>query len=747
METSEAGLARQVEPKPINQSDKKPEQSRREIALKILWPLILYAFLAIVFTWPLVLHLTDRGIQARSTDLWQNLWNIWWMKHSIFELHTNPFHTSLLFYPDSPVLYLHALNPLGGLLSVPLQWLFGLVTAFNLMVLLVFTFSGYSAYLLGRYLKLSRGAAFLVGVIFAFSPIISSELNMGQLEQLTLLWIPLFLLFFLKAVDSGAFSRADTFEQNAAQDQRRYWLYAGLAALFLLCTALTTWYYALDLLIFATLAGLALGVSAIARRNWAILIRLGGVALLCGLFLAPLLFLTARAAVNTPTAAARDSSVRYNSSFLLHFLTPGDSTLWFSGPIAGQEFRQFLGFVALALAGVAVVTCWKRTRGWLALLLVFLVLSMGPQFKTGIDSYLDIPLPGAWLQALPLGGSLFRVPVRMVAFAMLPLGLMAGIGLDWLKSRLNFRFRRPVLANAAFTGLIVGLVFLEAFPGSRQTIDLTLDKAAWSKIQPPGAVFSLPYADSNSLQMFEQTVHGQPLVGGYLARLPLADFVNQAPIVRDLAQHDFIAPPKTFPGDNFEATLLPALNVYGIRYLVIHRDLMSAERSAGLDRLLQPILKNNLPLAHDGSAEIYRIPQYNWNGTPLAGWIDWNQGWYQEESTPVTGPYRWTGQNGTLNLLNPNPQPVHYKLEWTLFSYHHARQVQLILNGKAIGSVEAGPPDKAQSLDLELPPGFSTLQLSTSEAPELPSQVEPGNPDHRLLGFAVARARLVVAQP
>lgn len=709
--------------------------------IPVLGPIVGYFLLSIIFTWPLVLTMGNRGISARSADLWQNLWNLWWVKHAVFELHTNPFQTNLLFYPDTPSLYLHALNPLGGLISSPLQALFGLVTTFNLMVLAAFTFSGYSAFLLARHLKISTGSALVAGVIYAFSPTISTELDLGQLEQLTQVWLPLYILFFLKALSPPAQTSPTTKSWLGLPFD--FWRDSLLAALMLLFTALTTWYYALDLMLFAGLAGLTLAIRAFRNKDFNRLKRLLIFGVMCGVALAPLTLLTARAAAGMPTAAARSSSVRFNSASLLYFFVPGDSTLWFTLPLAGQEYRQFLGYEALLLAGVAVIFCWRNVRGWFFLMLFFLVLSLGPQFKTAQDSYLDIPLPGLILQALPIVGTFFRVPVRLVTFAMLPLGLLAAQGLDWLMARKPPRLRfKPVAWSAGLAGLALLVIFLEYLPGPRTTVSLALDAAAWRKIQPPGAVLSLPYSELGGILMYEQTAHVQPAVGGYLARLPGFDFIDQAPIVRELTQNDNVPSPSEFVSNDFEAALVPALNVYGIRYVVIHRDKMSAKASNTLNQSLKPLLENNPSIARDGEAEIYRIPEYNWDGKTLAGWLDRGRGWLNKETNAQVGPYYWTEGDSTLTLLNPNPKAVKFRIDWTIFSFQKSHTVQLKLNGFSIGQKEVGTTPQQQAFEVELPPGRSTLNLTSQEQALRPSDIIPGNSDTRLLSFALARLKI-----
>src|SRR4051794_39802381 len=104
-------------------------------------------------------------------DAWQHIWNLWWVKHALLDLHTNPYHTNLLFYPDGANLYLHTLALTAALLGIPLQ-LFGLnlLATYNLLMLSTFFLAGYSAFLLCYYVTKNVWASFVGGFVFAFSP-------------------------------------------------------------------------------------------------------------------------------------------------------------------------------------------------------------------------------------------------------------------------------------------------------------------------------------------------------------------------------------------------------------------------------------------------------------------------------------------------------------------------------------------------------------------------------------------------
>jgi hypothetical protein len=694
-------------------------------------PFLLYLGLTMIFSWPLLLHLGDSAIRVRSGDVWQNLWNLWWVRHALFDLHTNPFRTSLVYYPDSPGLYLHALYPLAGLLSSPLQWLFGLTASFNLLAILMLTLSAFCAYLLGRYLELSPGAALLVGTIFAYSPILSSQLDQGQLEQISPLWLPLYILFFLKAVRTPNFGRS-------------FWLNSAGAGLCFLLTALTTWYYALNLILFSALAAVWFVLNNLFKRRKPTftIARLAVIAGICLLFAAPLLYPTLKEAINSTYAEARRVSVLYNSADIVHFFKPGDSALWFSRAEPEYEFQWFLGFVTLALAGVGAVTAWRKTRFWLAMAVAFIVLAFGPALKIGLEDYTPIGhLPTEWLLDLPLG-NIIRVPLRFATIAMLFLGIAAGFGLDNLSRKIvtlpktaNYKTFLPSL----LAGLAILLVFLEFYPGPRTLVAIEAPNFMGQiKNGPEGAVMEVPMLKELSLAsvaMYEQTQHGKPIVGGYLARKPKLDFMERTPVVNELMQMSDPSRYADLSTNRLDLFGLPVLNYYNIRYIILHRDLLTDDEKEKTYNLLRQVLGQNVqPSAKDGEAELYIVPQ---TSNPVnTAWVKADIGWYELEGNK--GDYhRWSSGEGQYVLFNPNKQTEHYRLDLSLYSFAEDRVVEFWLNGQLIAKKNITPNVQPETLEFNLPSGPSTLLLKATGKPLRPKDRGGDPADTRLLSFGV----------
>src|SRR5207248_8792234 len=163
-----------------------------------------YLLLTLALTYPIAKDLFTRV--PGGGDAWQHIWNLWWVKHALLDLHTNPYHTELIYYPNGVNLYLHTLVLTAGLIGIPLQLLgFGLVPTYNLLILLSFLLAGYGAFLVCHYLTGHTWASFAGGFVFAFSPYHLAHL-FGHLNLASLQWIPFYVLLLLKAVDAPLYS-------------------------------------------------------------------------------------------------------------------------------------------------------------------------------------------------------------------------------------------------------------------------------------------------------------------------------------------------------------------------------------------------------------------------------------------------------------------------------------------------------------------------------------------------------------
>jgi hypothetical protein len=168
------------------------------------WCLPTYLALAIVATYPLILH--PFSSIPGSGDAYQFYWNLWWVKQALVDLRANPYVTYALFAPYGGHLYFHTLNLLQDLIALPVTVVLGLPAAYNATVWLSFGLSGYGAYRLGLYVlereidgdavasnrRAAHLAAFVAGAGFAFSSYRFVHL-LGHLDLVSTQWLPLFV--------------------------------------------------------------------------------------------------------------------------------------------------------------------------------------------------------------------------------------------------------------------------------------------------------------------------------------------------------------------------------------------------------------------------------------------------------------------------------------------------------------------------------------------------------------------------
>jgi hypothetical protein len=676
--------------------------------------LFFYLLVAIVFTWPLALNLGNRVMLAESGDVWQHIWNNWWMRFSLLNLHTHPYTTPLLFYPVGADLYFHALDPMDGYLSTPFQLLFGVVAAFNLNVFFQVTIAGWGVYLLARYLTNNYGAALVAGLIYACSPLESRLLNLGQLELTSIEWLPLYILCFLKALNREA----------------RPWLWRGLSVVFLLVLSLDSWYYLLYAVIFSLLFTLYKLWQQ--RREWrqawfSIALVAGGIMLVYGLLILPVLLPTLREAGSGGTQQ-KIYNVIYNSTTLKGLFTTGPSALWgLLGSADNPEFRRgnFLGYIALALAGLGLFTRFKQGWFWAMLGLVFIVLAMGPVFHFQFEDWpsskeaeVGLSMPGKLLYYLPFG-NIARVPLRYTLVTMLALAVLAAYGLDWLaKKGAEARWK---LLIPALAGL---LVFLEFFPGPRTLADTTVP-AFYTQLRNEGqwndfAVLETPDGGSASIvsqAMYYQTVHQHPIVGGYLSRKPDYPF-RDFPGIAELLNLDY----RVFQRDIIDRASLsntPALlQYYKIRYVIIHPALLKDENSRyNAQSVLQTVFGHGAkPYYQDDQLQVWKTPEVVQNSSrPDAAKIlpQLADGWGGREDNPG-GAERVVGQQARLVLFNPYQQNLPAQVQVKVRAKTGQPRLTTVLNGQSVTDQTVEPAATPLNINLTLKPGLNEVIFKTT---------------------------------
>ena len=678
--------------------------------------LSLYLLIAAAATFPLILHL-DAAVPSDGGDAMMNLWGFWWVREALTHFR-NPFETPLVYAPYGAPLYLHTLNPLNGLISLPFQWLFGLTIAYNAVVFISLALAGYFAALLVAHVSGDRVAGFVGGVAYAFSAYQLTHL-LGHTNLLSSQWLPAYLLCLLRALETGG---------------RRRTGFIALAIAALVCVTLTDWFY----VVFAVLLTIIVAAwYAVARRAVAPLVVGAAIGLPWALLSLPLLLATAaevRAGISDLPSLG---TIRNYSADLLSFGVPS-TRHWLLGPLALRVARYgaappvegdiFLGYVPLILAGCALWLARRRAALWCAIAAIFVVLSLGPvlhlngQWRFGASAR-SIPLPYSLLLDIP-GLSVVRTPVRLALGGTFGLAVLSGLAVAGL------RRRWPRLAGGRaqfiFVAALVTLMLAEQltvpFPLEATAVPNFYRQLAASSA--PGTILELPISYKRARSDLYQTVHGRPIVAGYIARRLDYPYRALLPVGGYPPAASDIFAQQTAPG--FAPLALAWAN---IRWIVVYPDDPNYDEY-GTNRLLE-LAADGGPIYEEPGLRVYRPRAATGDGTALS----LGDGWYDlERLSDGKTDIRWMAPSAQFFAWYLGGPSATFALRFDAISFNNPRRLEVLLDGRSLGQWRVTETQRFD-IPLTLTAGQHTIELRALDAPVTPASVG-GNPkDTRPLSF------------
>jgi uncharacterized protein DUF6541 len=561
-----------------------------------------YVVLTAVFFWPVVGHFRTR-ILSDGGDGAAYLWNLWSIPRALLGGH-NPFDTKEMFFPVGAHTAFNTNMPLVSVLSWPLQKLFGLGFAANVMQLGGVVLSGFAAYLLAEHVTRNRPAAFVAGAAFTFAPY--RFLHAAHYDLTHLEFLPFGILILLRLYEARTRGRAVAF---------------GAVVGLTLLTSIT---YFIFLLMACAVVSAWRWRETLRRETVARLAQAGAVAAVVG---APLLIVMAQDLVTFHTLdRIRDWGYADNySANLWSWVTPssaqrlwGDRFTHVNNLWTGGERTAFAGFTILALAVMGAIWAGRRRRGlWLALAASFVLLSFGPFLHLGhrqgahfirYGIRYTYPMPYWLLNSVPVLNGV-RVPGRFSVVGILALDVLAAVGLAWLMGRVASRYGPRLALVAPAVALLVVLV--EFFPQGLVTQPPGIPKPYSAIAAEPGrrAVLEIPlqwrtgFGDFGDVQgdqsifLYYATRHAKPLASGMVARYPVR---SRQALLNDPVYAQVVALQQ---GDLAATTFSAAdLRQAGIGYVVYHRDRPRPAAEAYLGELGLPVL------ADDGTVLAWKVP-------------------------------------------------------------------------------------------------------------------------------------------
>ena len=726
-----------------------------------------FGLLTILFTWPLLLN-AGTTIPGDGTDGWQMVWNLWWVRYALEHFH-NPFHTNLIFYPQGTDLYLHALNALNGVVSLPVQYLAsalgapadGAIAGYNFIILLSFTGGAYGGFCLARYLWSDVRAALLAGLAYGFSTYNFDHL-LGHLNLVSSELIPFFILFFLKALHSAP-----------ATTGPKWWRIGKpllLAAIFLIGLTLLELQYVFFVAIFAGLYLLYLTALWIIRRSRAgfqlgtVWIRAIGVFALWGVLISPFLFKALSQALSNPNIVPLRQEDVYSADLLAYFYPSPFHPLWGSAmskaiqPFTATLIEKlvFPGFTVYLLILVGLVLAlllWRRRSSpelepskadkgyrpgpllWGLMVLAFAVLSFGPRLHiNGVQ--VGPPLPGTLIYHLPLL-NISRVPSRFGVVAILGLGLLAAWGLSRVGQRLATR--QPLYTGLVVLSLLVlGFELLPTpYPMTAYAVPDFYRQLAADPATDYG-VLEVPLNDGKyhyATQYLEaQMTSHKPSLNGYISRNPVFPPYYGVPVFQSFRSFDPEIKPDILPAQHLDVGVL---RYFGLRYILIRKDMIAGTERANSFEIVSRLLPNQQPVSDTPQMAAYEIP-----AGPKAGFF-YNlelPDWYDAEKGPDGSMSRWVqGNTAAFDFWSTSPRTL--SIEFPIWSFHDSHSVQFVLNGTVISSANVTPNPQTIRLTLPLGAEQNHFEIKIDGKAVSPTAFGPGN-DTRLLTIAVGTLKL-----
>jgi hypothetical protein len=563
-----------------------------------------YLALAIFLTWPIAADIDGRILGIPGDNL-GGVHSLWWVWHEVSQGRL-PWSVDLYAFPQETVVF-HP-SPLMEALSLPITALFGAVVAFNVLLILSFAASGYTAFLLVRHLTGAPLISFGAGALFTAT----GQHQFDLLFNTNANWaLPLVCLAFLRFRERPSRWPEVAGAASALGLSNFYFAAYFLPPLFLL---FIPWRRIRE-------ARVAAGAVAAGATTLFVCILA---------YIPPLLAAGERTREQLSAVAGGEGSRPPTEVLALVIGSPEHPVLGgvFGALGSGLDPTQapnagsaYLGLVVLALSAIG----WSaaRTTGpWLALAAVGTVLMLGPELLVAGNALM--PLPYALVEHVPLLNYL-RAPGRFFALVAIALVVMAAFGLLRVSRWLEARGAPRAAVAGAVAALVVLGVFDSLFRVPQPTTSAHVPAVYERLAELPGdpVLIEAPGGGFNDYQWLAyQRVSGLPIVNNAAPRPDVT-----APIA--LYQNPFLAYTVAGPSpeflqsdqDYFEQNGRPnprrvagvrQLAEQGVGYAILHQRTLFAwggpedpgywAHRAFLERYLGP------PAFEDDEVAVYALP-------------------------------------------------------------------------------------------------------------------------------------------
>lgn len=540
---------------------------------------LVYFTVSLIFTYPLVFHMNSGMIGEYPGDSLNYIWNIFTFWNEI-KMGNNPFFTKMIFYPIGANLTFHTYAPLVSIVALP--FLKNLLFFINILVIASLATAAMGMFLLAKFLVKNSLIAFFCGLIYGFSPIMTSFIvSQHYYFAFAATYLPLGLLSLLKFFQTQS---------------KKYFIFAAI--IFWMCF-LTDYYttilYILISIIFS--AFFLYREKAIHKKQ---LFWISKAIILMVLIPIIILFTTL---FKQEEFLGKVSSVNSNLAYycntnLAGFIIPSrlsphvanfaDNIRLNLGIDKNYDILSYFDtpsyYLGISIFSLAIISFIKLRKNPYVLAfgifgIVILLLSLGKVIRFGFIEILAGPeTPFYWFSQLPFLG-LIDCPIRFPIAAQLSIAALLGL----LASQL---IDRKILFKILFIIIIVlfileyGVTNMKMYniytPNVYQKVATLKDDKSLlelpSGIAESKGAFGYDWSISglHYQQLYWQTLHKKVRVGGYTSRVSqdVFNYFKRQPVIVDIFTMTNLG--GKWPGRKFsEKEVKDFLNQFNIGFIII----------------------------------------------------------------------------------------------------------------------------------------------------------------------------------
>jgi len=613
-------------------------QSYKKTFFHHIFVIMIFLILTSILTFPLVLDFNFGlpGVNSSCHDKCHMMWRIWWSDHS-FENNLDFKNTDYIFYPDGTSLGGNLALFTTGLGVIIFKLTNNLITTYNAIILIGFSFGGYSMYLLSNHFRRNFYSSIVAGIVFTFSTFHFS--HSGHHLGLSMIgWIPLYLLILFKIQKEQSLS------------------YSILGGIFLFLISLTHLYYFVIVILFSLIF---VGVFLIKKKEirnkifikQVSIIMIIGIALTIGtsysVFFSDDEFNKTQLWQHEMFSVSLENLImptpRHTSQPLTDYaIMYGIHDLAGNPNVPGVrsiEQAVYLGYAAIILSTIALINFRKQYAWfWASLGGLFLLISLGPELRI-FNNLTGIILPERLLYEVIPGWDAIRAPARFIVVTNISLAILSSYTIfNLMEKKL---FSNKIKYIILFVIIAILLFDYSQLPFDTNEIvipeiydEIKSDKSSFTILELPlgGHGADDNYTMSSPAFMFYQTIHEKPIIGGYESKPSNELLENQNNYFLNIFHYyyeinvNWDTTDTTFyevdvDREYLKNSVLTDMKNLDIKYVIIHKDPTHISQSSlysnhfhqevyipKMNQIMNIILDIDKPHFEDSNVIVYKIP-------------------------------------------------------------------------------------------------------------------------------------------